>query len=218
VLVVFGDDVHAARCVRKTHSTSLAAFTSANTGPIGHVSEGHVRIWHRPPPLTLPAAIRATAMQDVEAPRVAVVPMTLGQDDAMLRAIEPLVDGVVVAAFGVGHVPARVVEALTDLAARIPVVLATRTGAGPVAAHTYAFPGSESDLLSRGLIRAGYLDPYKARILLHVLLAGRVDPAQLRAVFADVGGYPAPSLDAAGSDVLAVAGSTAVNETIDARR
>jgi L-asparaginase len=71
------------------------------------------------------------------------------------------------------------VDVLTDLAKGMPVILATRTGTGPVLRHTYGFPGSESDLLARGLISAGPLDPIKARILLQLLLMTRADKDQV---------------------------------------
>ncbi len=192
-VVVFSDDIHAARAVQKRHSTNVTAFASANSGPIGHVAEGEVRLWCRPARPHVLGDIAVLLDADVRArldePKAAVVPMTLGQDEALLRAVGKEADGLVVAAFGLGHVPAAVVEALGDLARVKPVVLASRTGAGPVGSRTYAFPGSESDLLGRGLIRAGYLDAYKARVLLHVLLAARASMTSIRQAFAGLGGY-----------------------------
>jgi len=66
-------------------------------------------------------------------------------------------------------------------------VLASRTGAGPVLAATYGFPGSERDLISRGLIPAGLLDPYKARVLLHLALATGADLSTVAQAFRAAG-------------------------------
>jgi L-asparaginase len=52
----------------------------------------------------------------------------------------------------------------------MPVVLASRTGTGETLARTYGFPGGEIDLQRRGLIRSGWLDGLKARVLLTLLL------------------------------------------------
>ena len=77
-------------------------------------------------------------------------------------------------------------------AAGAVVTQASRTGR-PVLARTYSYPGSERDLRGRGLIGAGFLDPLKARILLHLLLAAGAGREQIAAAFGAVGADLRPS-------------------------
>lgn len=175
-LVVLDDTVHAARRVVKTHSTSVSAFRSPDDGPLGHVVEGRARFLHRLPRRpALPIPGRSDAW-----PVVAVCTAALGDDGRLPALIASQVDGLVVAGFGVGHVPETWLGAIEAAAARIPVVLASRTGRGPVLAGTYGFAGGERHLQNRGLISAGYLHPLKARVLLTLALA---TGAEIRAVF-----------------------------------
>lgn len=183
-LVVLADEIHAARRVRKTHTTSGATFQSPNGGPLGVVTEGTPVLLNR---LTHRTLIPTTATAPDKP--VGLLTITLDDDPTVIEAITDRVDGLVVAAMGVGHVPAKLVPLLGDAATRIPVVLASRTGAGTTLRSTYAFPGSERDLLNRGLIPAGFLDPLKARILLHRLLAAEADHTTISAAFHTAGGH-----------------------------
>ena len=168
-LVVFKEEIHAARWVRKTHSTSTATFMSPNTGPIGHVVEDQVRILTRP--LRLDGVQGGAEPAELDNIRVALYTVTLDDDGVLLQGLADTHQGLVVAGYGVGHVPAKLAPVLGELASRIPVVLTSRTGAGSIVRNTYNSPGSETDLLQRGLIDGGFLDPYKARVLLRLLLA-----------------------------------------------
>ncbi|WP_318272100.1 asparaginase [Microbispora triticiradicis] len=177
-LVVFADEIHAARHVRKVHSTSIAAFASPGAGSIGHVIEGVPRLHFTPERhRAVPPPVRLATVE--------IVHTTLGGDSWVLDGLAGRANGAVIAAFGAGHVPQTWVEPLQRLAERIPVVLASRTGAGSVLSGTYAFPGSESDLLARGLISAGPLDPYKARLLLLAQLRAGADRASVESAFAE---------------------------------
>ncbi|WP_330350838.1 asparaginase [Streptomyces sp. NBC_00582] len=177
VLVVLNDEIHAARRVRKSHTTSPAAFTSPGTGPVGLIAEGRVLLTSPLPPRTDPLA---PAARDV---RVGLYTVSLGDDGTLLEAWDGRCDGLVVAAFGGGHVPERLVEGLGRLAGRIPVVLASRIDNGPVLTATYGYPGSERDLIGRGLVPAGDLGPYRARLLLRTLLAHDADLETITARF-----------------------------------
>jgi len=186
-LVVFADEIHAARRVRKTHSTAGSTFQSPNGGPLGYLVEGQPRLLNR-----LGSRHVVPLPGDGPRPRVVLLTISLGDDGVLLDGLADRADGVVIAGFGVGHVPQDLVPTLADLADRIPVVLASRTGAGPVLTTTYGFPGSERDLLSRGLIPAGFLDPYKARILLNALLAAGADQKTVTAAITSAGGCGGP--------------------------
>lgn len=177
-LVVFADEIHAANEVRKTHSTSVTAFTSW-PGPIGFVAEDRVHIQGTASPS---ARITTEPVCNVH---TALVTIALGDDGSVIEGIGAYVEGLVVAAFGAGHVPSACVPVLEKLAARIPVILATRTGRGPVLRKTYGFPGSESDLLGRGLISAGTLDPAKAKVLLHTALMTSATSDEIRHLFSE---------------------------------
>jgi L-asparaginase len=178
-LVVLNDQIHAARFVRKTHTSNPATFLSPSVGALGWIVEGHPRIVLRT------SALEKLAVVDgAHVPAVALLTFTLGDDARMVSQLESLnYAGLVVGAFGGGHVPALAVSALQDLATKMPVVLASRTGSGEVLRGTYGFSGSERDLLAKGLISAGFLDGLKARVFLSLLLAGGSDIDGVRRAF-----------------------------------
>ena len=177
VLVVFGGEIHHARCARKTDTTSLVAFSSPQTGPLGRVTEGHPTIWSRlprNPPLDPPSLER----------RVPVVPSGAGDDGALARAalaIEP--DGVVIGTLGAGHLAPQVLELWAEAAERIPVVACCRPERGVVLTGTYGYAGSEQDLRDTRIIPAGFLSPQAARMKLLACVASGLSVEETRWVF-----------------------------------
>lgn len=172
VLVVFNDEIHAAVLVQKRHTTSVATFGSPDLGPLGRVSEGRPHfVWSQK---RSGITISRVQLRTADIPSVALLHMGLGEDERLLKAIADLrYAGLVVAGFGGGHVSKDIADGrvLDALAQRVPVILSSRTRSGWLLEGTYGgFAGSETDLLERGLISAGMLDPFKARVLLTLLL------------------------------------------------
>lgn len=178
-LVVLNDEVHAARFVRKGNTGLTSAFTSAPFGPVGHVTEGVFAPALRPTPL----AKQPLPGDDV--PPVALIQIGMGDDGRLLSALPGLgYRGAVLVAMGAGHVPAAMVMPIAGLVARMPVILTSRVAEGPVFSRTYGYPGSERDLLARGVIGGAALGPLKARLLLQLLLAAGTPPGKISAAFA----------------------------------
>lgn len=182
VTAMLDETIHAARFVAKRHTHRPSAFSSAPFGPLGAVTDAGPRLVMRidpAPTLPVPDA-------DATWPVVPVVTAVLGDDGAgVSAALDAGADAIVLAGFGGGHAAPAMVGPLERAAARAPVVLASRTGAGALLSRTYGFPGSETDLAARGLLSAGHLDPLKARMAVVCALAvGRTDAlAQLLSTY-----------------------------------
>lgn len=178
VLVVFNDEIHAARYVTKTHSTNVATFQSPQHGPIGTVTQADIFYHHAP-------LVREHFPAQALAENVALVKAAAGMDDFFLQACADRgVDGVVIEALGLGNLPPAMVPGVRRLlAARIPVVLVSRCYNGMVL-PVYGYEGGGRQLHKLGVIlSSGRLNGQKARIKLMVTLSLSRDLDQLREWF-----------------------------------
>jgi len=177
VLVCFGGEIHHARCVRKTDTTSLVAFTSPQTGPLGRVTEDRATVWSRVPrnpPLDPPHLDR----------RVLIVPTTAGDDGSLAAAaLDTDPDGVVIGTLGAGHLAPALLDLWAEAAERIPVVAYCRSERGVILNATYGYRGSERDLRDSGIIPVGFLSPQAARMKLLACLAAGLSNGEVRWLF-----------------------------------
>lgn len=176
-LVVANDEIHAARFAQLTHAGRDGAFVSMPAGPMGVVVEGRARFWARVARLPCFPAFDGPPRQ------VALLRCTMGDDGRWLGSLPVLgYAGAVIEAMGAGNAPREAVPTLGQLAARMPVVLASRCYPGLVVARRRS--GADVDLLALGLIPAGWLSGLKARLLLGVALRGGAGHAAVAAAFA----------------------------------
>ena len=176
VLVVFNDEIHAARDVSKRSTYRLHAFTSGTYGALGVVDNDGV-IYRRQPERP---ALRFSQFDESELPRVDVLYAVAGGDGMLARAcIAAGAGGLVSAGFAPGMTTPDEHAALAEAAARgIAVVQCSRAGSGRVVRR--------ARLRREGWIGGGDLPPHKARILLMLGLTRTRDPDELQAIFDEV--------------------------------
>jgi L-asparaginase len=171
-LVCFHGELHAARDVRKVHTSAFAAFASRGYGPLGSVDHGRVRIERRPlrrPPLPDPRE---------RLPRVDLVRLYAGADGTFVRAsVGAGARAVVLEGTGRGNAGAAVLAAVRDvLAAGVVVAVCSRCEEGRV--EPVYGRGGGAELAAAGALFGGDLAGPKVRILLQLALAAGVDPAE----------------------------------------
>jgi L-asparaginase len=177
VVVVFGGEIHAAMTVRKTDSTGPAAFGSPGAGPLGRVVEG--RVWLHARPIH-PGQL---AVERIEQ-RVAIVTAALGDDGALIEEAAASHDGVVLVAFGAGHLSPAALRRLRAAVVRMPVLITCRPERSSMLFDTYGFEGSERDLRETGAVCAPFLSAPAARIALLCCLGAGLDRAGIAAALA----------------------------------
>lgn len=179
VLVVLNNTIHSAKWVHKTNTFSLETFMSINAGIQGKVIEGSVEYINFPVKREI---FRCPKTGDI--PQIAIIESALGDDATMIQLIKnsPF-EGLIISSYGAGHVSIDMMKGLEDL--EIPVIIASRTGSGKTATKTYGYYGSETTLQDNGCVMSGWLSPYKARILLIILMANKIEKAKIKKIFAN---------------------------------
>lgn len=164
VVVMLGDEIHAAPYVTKMHALSCRAFASPGRGPVGRLRGGAVVIGSRIEQRVLP-------WHGLEQ-NVSLLKLGVGMEADLLEAALALgTRGVVIEALGGGRVPPWWLSAIHDVRAQgVPVVIASRCPSGDTW-DSYGYAGAHRTLADLGCLFAGGVNGQKARIKLMVVLA-----------------------------------------------
>ncbi len=182
-LVVFGGDIFDARTVTKVHTSAVDAF-GGYPGPIGRIDQGPVQLGGGAAALRYFAGPERRHLYQPERldARVEVLYAYAGWEGEGFAEAEARADGLVIAALGTGNLPAELLPLIE--ATGKPVVIATRTHAGPIL-PLYGYAGGGATLSRAGAIPASFLNAHKARLLLLLLLSLGLEHEEVRRVFGE---------------------------------
>ena len=177
VLTVLNNEIHCAREVYKANTLRVETFQPGELGFLGYADSDHRVVFYRRPVRkhTAETPFRVDGRADL--PRVDIVHSYAGADGMLVEAVRAQGSaGLVLAGFGAGTFPpAAIAAAEQAVAGGMPVVLASRSGAGRVVMTPRK--------LEQGFIVADNLMPQKARILLMLGLTVTDDRAALQEMF-----------------------------------
>lgn len=177
VYVAFNEELHAARDVVKAHTHKLEAFRSPGAGPVATFDRNGVRFHRRP-------GSQSESIPILETDRtVDVVASGVGVSGAQLRRRVEEVDGIVLEGTGLGNVTPALASAVDEALDRgLPIVLTSRCHAGAVSG-VYGTQGGGKRLLEKGVLPAGHLPAWKARIKLMLALEAVEESGSVAAYF-----------------------------------
>ena len=177
-LVVLNDEIHYARNVVKTDTTSVQTFRSLNRGPAGVVHTGKIE-WFEPMDRKQGNASEFSLDGLEKLPRVDVIYAHANMSaDLIDAAVRNGAQGLVVAGVGDGNMTTPALDALTRAAKTgVVVVRSTRLPAGIVLRN------NEINDDQLGLVASGELNPAKSRVLLQLALTRTKDPVRIQNMF-----------------------------------
>jgi len=180
VLVVMNNEIFLARHVTKSHTGKLNTFVSPVCGPAGQVIYGQPRYFW-PPDCVRPCFASAINTRDpVPFPRVAVWHCHAQADHTLaeIQIASGALQGLVLAGFGDGNIPASLRTLLTPAREKGIVIVRSTRVAGGLVTPDY----NELDS-TYGLVCGRSLSPQKARILLMLALMQSRDTKAIQAIF-----------------------------------
>jgi L-asparaginase len=177
-LVCLNDEIHYARNVVKTDTTSVQTFRSLNRGPAGVVHTGKID-WFEPMDRKLGAASEFSIDGLDKLPRVDVIYAHANMSADLIDAsVAGGAKGIVVAGVGDGNATTPALDALTKAAkSGIVVVRSTRLPSGIVLRN------NEVNDDEKGFVASGELNPAKSRVLLQLALTKTSDPVRIQKMF-----------------------------------
>jgi L-asparaginase len=178
VMVVLNDEIHAARNVTKTNTSSVQTFASPNRGPIGVAYRPGI-VWFSPPDKRHTTSSEFTVYNVKSLPRVDIIYAHASMPTDLIEAsLRYGARGLVVAGVGDGNMSRAAVETLTRaVKTGVVVVRSTRLERGMVLRN------NEVDDNKAGFVASGELNPAKSRVLLQLALTVTKDPARVQRMF-----------------------------------
>ncbi len=177
-LVALNDEIHYARNVVKTDTTSVQTFRSINRGPAGVVHTGKIE-WFEPMDRKVGNATEFAIDGLDELPRVDVLYAHANMSvDLIDAAVRNGAKGIVVAGVGDGNMTKPALDAVAKAAkSGVVIVRSTRLPSGIVLRNNEV---NDDEL---GLVVSGELNPAKSRVLLQLALTKTKDPARIQTMF-----------------------------------
>lgn len=181
VHVAFDDELHGARDAVKTHSNALSTFQSPGAGPVATFTRSGTRLLRNP---SRAVAVDPLGVPDTDAvPEVPVIHSGTGVgSESVEAAVDRGVGGVVIEGTGLGNTTGALGDAIAEVVADRPVVVASRTHAGPTE-PVYGTPGGAVTLDAHGVVFADELPAAKARVALALGLAAGTDRDEVPELF-----------------------------------